>query len=107
MTEHGEVESKSQEPAIIVGTGVALVTLILDGLLLFGFEFSADAQVWLVGASAFFAPLITAGITRARVFSPQSVEHIKADIQTAANERSSDGPLLAPPSTWPEDGDER
>jgi hypothetical protein len=104
MTEHGEadIERKPQEPAIIVGTGVALVTIVLDGLLVLGFDLRTDVQMWLVSASAFIAPLVAAAITRAQVYSPQSVEHIKADIRTAAKERSSDGPPLAPPSTWHE-----
>jgi hypothetical protein len=71
------------EPAVLTGTLVALATMVVNGLLIFGqLSLTTDQRSYVIGAIAVLAPLIAGIWIRFKVWSPATVDRIIAHYQT-------------------------
>lgn len=71
--------SPPSEPAAVTGTLVALGTVIINGMLLFGrLSLSTDQKTYVLGAIAVIAPIVAGVWIRFKVWSPATVARIVA-----------------------------
>lgn len=68
-----------EEPLVTVGTGTAAASAVLALLVSFAVPVNDAQQAAILGVVAVAAPLVVAWVARRRVYSPATVEQIKAD----------------------------
>lgn len=66
-------EPPPSEPALTVGTITAAVTAVLALIVAFGLNLTAGQSAAILGVVAVIAPLVSAYVTRGKVYSPASV----------------------------------
>lgn len=69
-------DPESKEPALKVGTIVAVVGAVLSLLVSFGFTLTPEQTTAILAVTTIAAPLVSAWFTRSRVFSPAKVAEL-------------------------------
>lgn len=64
----------NREPAVIIGSVVALVDAALIAIVAFGVDLTKEQTAAVMGVASGIATLIGAYVTRGKVWSPESVE---------------------------------